>query len=65
MAKYKIMEYGKPDPQWNEDEENSFVATGLNSIAIGRLRIQFTEEERRDIEQTWKMIDNGELNPNG
>ena len=64
MAKYKIMEYGKPDPEWNEENENSFVVAGFNSISIGRLRIQMTEEERRNVERIWRMIDSGEL-PNG
>lgn len=61
MAKYRILEYGEPYPDWNDDKENEFMAIGKNSIAVGRLRIEFTEAERRNIEDIWRKIDNGIL----
>lgn len=62
MGKYKIMEYGQPDPKWTTDEFVPAGKTGEDyTLAVGRLRVSISKQEKEEIINVWDKIDKGEL----
>lgn len=56
MAKFRVMEYNKPVPEWREHD---FVAAGVSpnlefSLAVGEARIILTSEEALRTMATWQ-----------